>query len=71
MILMLIYVVPRFESFFKEMGQTLYWSTRFLLGLSTAFRSYWWLAGLLLAAPGLAGGAPGPHSPGPDDPGPL
>ncbi len=49
MILMLIYVVPRFESFFKEMGQTLFWSTRFLLGLSTAFRSYWWLAGLLLA----------------------
>jgi general secretion pathway protein F len=49
MILMLLYVVPRFESFFKEMGQTLYWSTSFLLGLSRAFRSYWWLGGLLLA----------------------
>ena len=49
MILMLIYVVPRFESFFKEMGQTLYWSTSFLLALSAAFRSYWWLGGLLLA----------------------
>jgi general secretion pathway protein F len=49
MILMLIYVVPRFESFFKEMGQTLYWSTSFLLVLSSAFRSYWWLGGLLLA----------------------
>ena len=49
MILMLLYVVPRFEAFFKEMGQTLYWSTSFLLGLSRAFRSYWWLGGLLLA----------------------
>jgi general secretion pathway protein F len=49
MILMLLYVVPRFEEFFKEMGQTLFWSTRFLLSLSAAFRSYWWLGGLLLA----------------------
>lgn len=49
LILMLIYVVPRFESFFKEMGQTLYWSTSFLLALSNAFRSYWWVGGLLLA----------------------
>jgi general secretion pathway protein F len=49
MVLMLIYVVPRFEEFFKEMGQNLYWSTRFLLNLSAAFRSYWWLGGLLLA----------------------
>ncbi|MFZ5453099.1 MAG: type II secretion system F family protein [Thermodesulfobacteriota bacterium] len=49
LILMLIYVVPRFESFFKEMGQTLYWSTSFLLALSNAFRSYWWAGGLLLA----------------------
>jgi general secretion pathway protein F len=53
LILMLIFVVPRFESFFKEMGQTLYWSTSFLLGLSNAFRSYWWLGGLLLAVAAL------------------
>jgi general secretion pathway protein F len=49
MVLMLVYVVPRFEAFFKEMGQTLYWSTSVLLALSHAFRSYWWLGGLLLA----------------------
>jgi len=49
LILMLVYVVPRFEDFFKEMGQTLFWSTRFLIGLSQAFRSYWWLGGLALA----------------------
>ena len=43
LIMMLIYVVPRFEEFFKEMGQTLFWSTRLLIGFSQAFRSYWWL----------------------------
>jgi general secretion pathway protein F len=46
---MLLYVVPRFEDFFKEMGQNLYWSTSFLLALSRGFRSYWWAAGLLAA----------------------
>lgn len=49
LILMLIYVVPRFESFFKEMGQNLYWSTQLLLAVSHAFRSYWWLGALALA----------------------
>jgi general secretion pathway protein F len=43
LILMLLYVVPRFESFFTEMGQSLFWSTRMLIGLSQALRSYWWL----------------------------
>lgn len=50
LVLMLLYVVPRFEGLFQEMGQNLYWSTQFLLGLSRAFRSYWWLGGLLAAA---------------------
>ena len=49
LILMLLYVVPRFEDFFKEMGQNLYWSTQVLLVMSHVFRSYWWLGGLLLA----------------------
>jgi len=49
LILMLLYVVPRFESFFKEMGQSLFWSTRLLLALSHAFRSYWWAMALLAA----------------------
>jgi general secretion pathway protein F len=48
LILMLLYVVPRFETFFKEMGQNLYWSTRLLIGLSHALRSYWWLGVLLV-----------------------
>lgn len=53
LILMLLYVVPRFEEFFKEMGQSLYWSTQLLLALSQGFRSYWWLAGLLAALAAL------------------
>jgi general secretion pathway protein F len=51
LLIMLLYVVPSFEVFFKELGQSLYWSTRMLLGLSQAFRSYWWVGVLL----GLAG----------------
>ncbi len=51
-ILMLLWVVPRFEMFFKEMGQSLFWSTRLLLALSTLFRSYWWV-GVILAALGV------------------
>jgi general secretion pathway protein F len=48
-ILMLLWVVPRFELFFQEMGQGLFWSTQLLLFLSTAFRSYWWVGAILLA----------------------
>lgn len=54
LLLMLLYVVPRFEAFFKDMGQSLFLSTQILLALSRAFRSYWWLGGLLLAAALLA-----------------
>ena len=54
LILMLLYVVPRFESFFKEMGQSLFWSTSLLIALSQALRSYWWL-GVLLAMAAVIG----------------
>jgi general secretion pathway protein F len=53
-ILMLTYVVPRFELFFKEMGQTLFWSTRFLLWASAWFLEYWWAGALVLAVGFLA-----------------
>lgn len=53
LILMLLYVVPRFESFFQEMGQNLYWSTSLLLALSHALRSYWWLGALVAAGLGF------------------
>jgi general secretion pathway protein F len=51
-ILMLLWVVPRFEVFFKEMGQSLFWSTQFLLALSSVFRSYWWVGIILVAVMG-------------------
>jgi len=54
LILMLLYVVPRFESFFKEMGQSLFWSTSLLIALSQGLRSYWW-AGALAAIAALLG----------------
>lgn len=47
--LMLLFVVPTFEDFFKQMGPNLYWSTQILLALSHGFRSYWWAVGLLTA----------------------
>jgi general secretion pathway protein F len=50
MIIMLVYVVPSFEGFFKEMGQTLFWSTSLLLSLSQVFRTYWWLGALAVVA---------------------
>jgi len=50
LVLMLMYVVPRFELFFREMGQSLYFTTQALLWVSKLFRSYWWLGALILAA---------------------
>jgi general secretion pathway protein F len=50
LILMLLYVVPRFEPLFKDMGQSLFWSTQLLIGLSHALRSYWWVGVLLVVA---------------------
>ncbi len=52
-VFMLVYVVPRFESFFKEMGQTLFWSTSLLLSFSNAFRAYWWVGGMLAGVAAL------------------
>jgi general secretion pathway protein F len=52
-VLMLLYVVPKFESLFKDLGQTLFWSTQILLTVSRAFRNYWWVLVLLGAALGL------------------
>ena len=52
-ILMLIFVVPRFEVFFKEMGQGLFWSTQVLVQLSYVLRTYWWLGLLLTAGAGF------------------
>jgi len=52
--ILLTYVLPKFATIFAQAGQALPLSTRFLLGLSDAMRSYWWAmliaVGLLAAA---------------------
>lgn len=52
-ILMLIFVVPRFEVFFQEMGKGLFWSTQVLVEASYLLRTYWWLGFILAAILGL------------------
>ena len=50
--ILLTYVLPKFAAIFSQAGQALPLSTRFLLGLSDAMRSYWWA--MLLAVALLA-----------------
>src|SRR5215471_7019455 len=45
--ILLTYVLPKFAAIFSQAGQALPTSTRVLLGLSDAMRSYWW-AGILI-----------------------
>lgn len=40
---LMVYVVPDMVGVLENVGQTLPWSTRFLLGLSDLLRVYWWL----------------------------
>lgn len=40
---LLIYVVPKFSQIFADMGQALPAPTQFLLDVSHAFATYWWL----------------------------
>jgi general secretion pathway protein F len=42
-IILLTFVLPRFSSIFREIGGTLPFSTRLILGISTMLRSYWWI----------------------------
>lgn len=52
-IFMLLYVVPRFEVFFAEMRQGLFWSTQLLLTASQLLNQYWWLLPVFLGLLGL------------------
>jgi len=47
---LMVYVVPDMVGVLENMGQTLPWSTRFLIGASEITRDYWWLMGLTLVA---------------------
>jgi type IV pilus assembly protein PilC len=40
---MLLFIVPQFESIFASLGGTLPMPTRVLLGMSKAFRAFWWM----------------------------
>jgi type IV pilus assembly protein PilC len=48
---MLLFVVPQFETIYGQLGGTLPLPTRVLLGLSSIFKSVWWL--ILLGAVGF------------------
>ena len=43
---MLLFVVPQFETIYTNLGGTLPLPTRLLLGISNAFRSYWYIFAL-------------------------
>ena len=42
-IILLTFVIPKFSVIFSDMGQTIPFTTRFLLGLSEVLRTYWWV----------------------------
>jgi len=49
-LVLLVYVLPKFSTLFTDMGKALPLQARLILGLSEAVRSYWWV---LLLAVGL------------------
>jgi general secretion pathway protein F len=55
LIVLFVYVIPRFASMFKDVGQALPWITRLVLGSSEFLREYGWVL-LILLLVGAAGG---------------
>ncbi len=49
-LILLIYVLPKFTLVFADLGAAMPASTRMMMGVSNALRSYWWLGMLLVAA---------------------
>jgi general secretion pathway protein F len=54
LIVLFVYVIPRFASMFQDVGQALPWVTRMVLGSSEFLREYGWVL-LLVLAVGAAG----------------
>lgn len=50
LVIMLTYVLPRFEVLFQEGLSTLPWPTRAVLAFGDAFEAYWWTLPLVLLA---------------------
>ncbi|HEY7617478.1 MAG TPA: type II secretion system F family protein, partial [Terriglobales bacterium] len=55
LIVLFVYVIPRFASMFQDVGQALPWITRLVLGSSQFLREYGWVL-LILLVVGVAGG---------------
>lgn len=47
-IILMVFVIPKFSVIFTDMGEAIPLSTKFLLGASQVIRSYWWLIITLL-----------------------
>jgi general secretion pathway protein F len=56
LIVLFVYVIPRFASMFKDVGQALPWITRMVLNSSEFLTDYGWVL-LILIVVGAAGGA--------------
>ncbi|HVT41121.1 MAG TPA: type II secretion system F family protein [Gemmatimonadaceae bacterium] len=50
--LLLIFVIPVFQDMFASVNLTLPLATRFVIGLSSALKSYWWAIGLAIGGGG-------------------
>ena len=48
-IILMTFVIPKFSMIFSDMGQTIPFTTRVLLGLSAGLSNYWWLILSVLA----------------------
>ena len=53
MMILMAYVIPKFQSIFETVGQSLPLSTTILLAVSGFIRSYWWVLVLLLIIAGI------------------
>jgi general secretion pathway protein F len=49
-VMLLIFVVPRFSTLFNEMGGSLPFTTQILMSMSTGLQNYWWAILLIIAA---------------------
>ena len=54
MFIMMLFVLPTFKGIFDDMGATLPWITRVIMGISDFFVGYWWLILIVGALLGLS-----------------
>ncbi len=50
MLVLLIYVLPKFSALFADMGKALPLSARIVMGVSDALRNYWWVGLLVIVS---------------------